>query len=163
MLGTAAMLASYRVYSDRSRDSIILSAAFVCFSFYAVCTEMTERYVLVALPFFLLIAPSDRKFARIYGLLAVTAFINLYSVFPPLRIPPWDALNLPHSNILYYRRPDVALPLPVLSLDSLVSPIIVRYVSIGISVIHVMMLVYFAITVVTWRRSAPIPQYMPDS
>ena len=120
MLGTAAASASCRVYFDRSRDSIILSAAFVCFSFYAVCTEMTERYVLVVLPFFLLIAPSARRFAGIYLLLAVTAFINLYIVYPLLRISPWDALNLPHSNIFYYRQPNVATPLPpVFFLDSL--------------------------------------------
>jgi dolichyl-phosphate-mannose-protein mannosyltransferase len=163
MLGTAVMLASCRVYFDRSRDSIILSAAFVCFSFYAVCTEMTERYVLVSLPLFLLIAPSARRFARIYVLLSVTAFINLYYVFPLLRISPWDALNLPHADFFYYLQPEVATPLPVLSLDSLASPTISRYISIGVSVIHMIMLGYFAITVSTWRRSEPIPQDMPDS
>jgi dolichyl-phosphate-mannose-protein mannosyltransferase len=163
MLGTAAASASCRVYFDRSRDSIILSAAFVCFSFYAVCTEMTERYVLVVLPFFLLIAPSARKFAGIYLLLAVTAFINLYVVYPLLRISPWDALNLPHSNIFYYRQPNLATSLPsVFFLDSL-SPTFLHDISNWVSVIHVIMLVYFAITVLTWRRSAPIPQDIPDS
>jgi len=163
MLGTAVLLAVCRVYFDRSRDSILLGAAFTCFSFYVVCTEMTERYVLESLPLFLLLAPSARRFARIYGLLAVTVFINLYLVFPLLRISPWDALNLPHSNFFYYLQPEVASPLPVLSLDSLASPTISRYISIGVSVIHVMMLGYLAITVTTWRRSAPHPQRLPDS
>ena len=159
MLGTAAMLASCRVYSDRSRDSIILSAAFVCFSFYAVCTEMTERYVLATLPLLLLIAPSDRKFARIYGVLAITVFINLYFVFPLLGIYPWDALKLPHSNYFYYRQSDTALPVL-----SLASPTNYLYISIGISLVHVLMLVYLAITVCFWRRSIPNRQHtVPDT
>jgi hypothetical protein len=201
MLGTAAIIAVRRVCFDRSRDSIILSTAFICFSFYVVCTEMTERYVLAALPFILLIAPSDRRFARIYGVLAVTVFINLYIVFPLVRIYPWDALNLPHSNYFYYRQSDagsevkehfldpdgvihrssfvsamlpvhhdlqtttkiagVATPLPVLSLAS---PTNRRYISIGISLIHVMLLVYLAFTVCFWRRSVPHSQRpLPDT
>jgi Gpi18-like mannosyltransferase len=163
LLGTAAALASCRVYRDRSRDSIILSAAFVCFSFYAGCTEMTERYVLVVLPFALLIAPSARKFAGIYGLLAVTAFINLYIVFPLIRISPWDALKLPHSNFFYYLQPNVATPLPPVFFQDLLSRTFIHDISILVSVIHLVILGYFAITMLTWRRTAPLLQDIPDS
>ena len=96
-------------------------------------------------------------------LLSVTAFINLYMVFPLLRISPWDALNLPHSNILYYRQPNVATKLPqVFFLDSL-SPTILHDISIGVSVVHLILLGYIAITVVTWRQTTPIPQDVPVS
>jgi len=200
MLGTSTLMAVRRVCIDRSRDSIILSASFICFSFFVVCTQMTERYVLAALPLLLLIAPSDRRFSRIYGVLAITIFINLYIVFPLLRIYPWDALNLPHSNYFHYPRGDAGLEVKDLFLDpdgvihrssfvsamppvnhdlqatskiagvatplavlSLASPTNRLYISIGISLIHVMMLGYIAITVLTWRRTAPILPDIPES
>ncbi len=115
MFGAAMSLGLIRAYRDAGRSTIILAAAWICFSFFMLCTEMTERYVLVVLPFLLLLAPTAKAHAWQYALLSLTAFANLYLVFPLVAVTPWDAIHLPHSNFFYYLRPDVNSPLPVLS------------------------------------------------
>ena len=135
-LGMAVLLSLYRLYRDLSRDSILLAAMWTCFAFFMLCTEMTERYILVVLPLVLLLTPSSRTYAWLYGLLAVTAFINLYIVFPLVTVSPWDALSLPHSNFLYYTQPGIDSPLPVLApwskLARTIAAVIVALVNMGL-------------------------------
>jgi hypothetical protein len=133
LFAASATLALWRVHRDRTRDAIILAAAFTCFSSFILCTEMTERYILAALPFFLLLTPSDRRFVGVYALLTVTAFVNIYVVFPLVRVTPWDALQLPHSNFFYYLQPEVDRALPVLRLV----PNYRAAISLWVAAIHV--------------------------
>jgi Gpi18-like mannosyltransferase len=147
LLATAVVFGLYRIRVDVSRDSVILVAAFTCLVFFMVCTEMTERYILPTLPLLLLLAPGKRRFAWLYGLLSVTVFINLYTVFPLLRLSPWDALRLPHSNFYYYLQPHVNIRLSVLHLAS---GRILHILSLLVSVVHVAVLAYCAYLV--WPR-----------
>lgn len=117
LFGLAAAAAVWRLSRDRHRDSILLSAAFVTLSFFMLCTEMTERYLVASVPLFLLLAPSARRYLVISAVLAVTLFLSLYLVFPLLALSPLEALGLPHSNYFYNKAADGG-PLPVLRLLS---------------------------------------------
>jgi Gpi18-like mannosyltransferase len=154
LFGIAVGLALYRLYRDQSRDSILLSAAFISLAFFVVCTEMTERYVIAALPFVLLLAPSARTFVTLYGILAATAFVNLYAVFPLVQIAPWDALRLPHSNYFFYVQRDSAALLQPLVLFSRKSDALLP---LWIGAIHVIVLVYLATLVWPGRRRSVAP------
>lgn len=115
MFGLATAAALVLIARDRGRETILLASAFVAFSFFMLCTEMTERYSLACVPFFLLLAPSGWGYRWISALLAITVSLNLYLVFPVVALTPGEALQLPHSNFFYYVDHD---PLPVARLFS---------------------------------------------
>jgi dolichyl-phosphate-mannose-protein mannosyltransferase len=157
LLAAAAALGLYRIRNDGSRNSVILAAAFTCLAFFMVCTEMTERYSLPTLPLLLLAVPGNRRIAWLYGLLSVTIFINLYLIFPLLRLSPWDALRLPHSNFIYLWRfrPDIQIDVlwPAPEIRNVISKLV--------SVVHVVALMYCTRLMWSRRNGAVLPARLP--
>ncbi len=144
LLLAALALGIHRVHRSYDRHSILLAATWTTYSFFVLPTEMTERYLLVSIPLLILLAPYRREWFLLAGVVTVTAFANLYLVFPLVRIAPWDALELPHSNFYYYLRPAHGPPLPVLAPWS---EEVKRGISIAVAAVHVLVLALLAVRI----------------
>jgi Gpi18-like mannosyltransferase len=136
LLAAAVGTALVRVWRDTSSRTVLTAALWTTFSFFLLPTEMTERYVLVSIPLALLLAPASRAHRAFFVALAVTASINIYLIFPLVKIAPWDALQLPHSNFHWYLAPG-RRALPVLAPWSETGA---RILSVVVALVHVAML-----------------------
>lgn len=67
----------------RTRKSLLEACALVMLAFFCILTEMHERYIYFALPFFALLI-FDRRYAIGSAMLALTAILNLEYAFTAL-------------------------------------------------------------------------------
>lgn len=77
LVGAAALLAMLAVLRDPSGPSRAVAAAALAMAFFALPTQIHERYAFFALPFLLLAAAADLRLLGAYAVVAVTGTINI--------------------------------------------------------------------------------------
>jgi Gpi18-like mannosyltransferase len=77
LVGIAALLVLLAVLRDPSGKTRALGAAVIALAFFALPTQIHERYAFFALPFLLLAAAFDMRLLIGYGLVVVTGTINI--------------------------------------------------------------------------------------
>jgi Gpi18-like mannosyltransferase len=82
LVGAAALLAMLAVLRDPSGPSRALAAAALALAFFALPTQIHERYAFFALPFLLLAAAVDLRLLIAYALVVVTGTINIIGAIP---------------------------------------------------------------------------------
>lgn len=82
----AVAIAIYARYASlRTRKHLLEACALVMLGFFCILTEMHERYIYFALPFFAL-SIFDRRYAIASGVLALTALFNLEYAYVALAL-----------------------------------------------------------------------------
>jgi hypothetical protein len=100
LVGGAALLAMLAVLRDPSGPSRAVAASALALAFFALPTQIHERYAFFALPFLLLAAAVDLRLLLPYTLIAVTGTINIVGAirgFSPELAAAIRASALPES------------------------------------------------------------------
>jgi Gpi18-like mannosyltransferase len=82
LVGIAALLSLLAVLRDPSGPTRAATAAALALAFFALPTQIHERYAFFALPFLLMAAAADLRLLIAYGLIVVTATINIVGAIP---------------------------------------------------------------------------------
>jgi len=77
LVGCAALLVLLAVLRDPSGPNRAAAAAALSLAFFALPTQIHERYAFFALPFLLLAAAADMRLLVAYGIVVVTGTLNI--------------------------------------------------------------------------------------
>lgn len=91
-------LTIWRLVKSKEKESIVKGLFFTSLAGFLLLTKMHERYVILYLPFLVLLAWKDKRYLRWLVLLTALGFLNMYKNWPVPRFQ--ELINILNADIV---------------------------------------------------------------